>query len=105
MSTFAEETFTVDVLARKHKQYIPAKEGCKWLQDRYSWQHAAAAARHGWNDHRYHAGEPMRLTEQDYLSAIAAVSQELGSFTVHPGAVSEHCPHNDKAAEAAKGAF
>lgn len=93
----AHELSTVDELARKHSQYIPAKEGCPWLQDRYTWQHAAAAARHGWEAHRYHAGEPMRLTDEDYLAALLAVSPETGPVAVHLGALSEHCPHTDSA--------
>lgn len=92
---------TVYELARKYGEFIPAKPGCRWLQDRYSWRHAAADVRHGWASHRYHANEPMRLSDEDYLAALDAVSHPDG-FRVHQGAVSPYCPHTDAAAVAAK---
>jgi len=98
----AEQLLTVDELARKHGHFIPAKRRCRWLQDRYSWQHAAASERHGWRVHKHHAHEPMRLSDEDYLAAIGAVSGR--AIRVHPGALSEHCPHDDEAARTAKAA-
>jgi len=102
MCAHKEKLPTVDELARKHGEFIPAKPGCKWLQDRYSARHAAASTRHGWGAHRYHAQEPMRVSSEDYLAALAAVGPETGPrFKVHPGALSQHCQANDEAKLAA----
>lgn len=37
------------------------------------WQHNAAAALHGWGKHEHAANEPIQITEQAYLDALAAV--------------------------------
>jgi hypothetical protein len=44
----------------------------------------------------------MRLSDEDYLGALEAVQKV--PIEVHPGALSEHCTHDDEAARIAKGA-
>jgi len=40
----------------------------------YHWQHAAAAALHGWAQHAHHEAEPIKLSRKDYESALKAAS-------------------------------
>lgn len=55
-----------------------------------SWQHGAAAALHGWDLHRHHTGTEMRLSRQDYESALkaattmVAVDDKPGAFIYQP---------------------
>ncbi len=58
------------------------------------WQHAAAAALHGWAEHAHHAGAPMRLSAEDYFAALVAASEPdtQGNYRPHPGALSRHAP-------------
>jgi hypothetical protein len=39
-----------------------------------SWQHNAAAALHGWNEHEHHEAEPLKLSLDDYKKALLAAS-------------------------------
>ena len=39
----------------------------------YTWQHAAAAALHGWNHHKLHDAEPLLITQDAYKAALKAV--------------------------------
>jgi hypothetical protein len=65
----------------------------------FSALHNAAAILHGWGKkdepwgHRHHAGEPIKLTLDDYRKALEAASKtdEHGEYVPHPGALSEHC--------------
>jgi len=55
--------------------------------------HAAADALHGWSAHLYHSGEPMVMSEADYVAAIEAASAPVGRHYVPaPGARSKHAP-------------
>lgn len=40
----------------------------------YSWQHAAAAALHGWAEHEHHEAKPIQLSADDYKAALLAAS-------------------------------
>ncbi len=42
---------------------------------RFSWQHEAASALHGWKDHEHDADEPMQLTRAAYLAALEAACE------------------------------
>jgi hypothetical protein len=52
----------------------------------YKWQHNVAAFLHGWTQHEYHSGEPLKLSEDDYLAALKAA--ETG-IEPHAGAVAK----------------
>lgn len=58
------------------------------------WQHAAAAALHGWDAHAHHAGEPLQLSAEDYYRALVAASAPdgAGNYRPHAGALSRHAP-------------
>lgn len=89
----------------------------------YSWQHAAAAALHGWAEHEHHAGEALKLSAEDYKKALLAASepvtrivgkdgkpgdktnsedaanrgiQTVTDYEPHAAAVSPHSPHQRK---------
>src|SRR5688572_11540260 len=57
---------------------------------------AAASALHGWQSHEYHAGEPLRLSEEDYMLALEAAEkpEEDGIYRPHEKAVSKYSPHH-----------
>jgi len=40
----------------------------------YHWQHAAAAALHGWAQHAHHEAEPIKISRKDYEAALKAAS-------------------------------
>lgn len=78
--------FTPDELARRtghlrgltREQAVKIGAGTPTLTtEAYSWQHAAAAQLHGWHAHAHHAGEPIRLTKQDYEGALKAVEKPV----------------------------
>jgi hypothetical protein len=58
----------------------------------YSWDHAAAAALHGWKNHEHHAGAPIQITRAAYESALAAASapDATGRYVPHPAARSPY---------------
>src|SRR5262245_51331988 len=41
----------------------------------FLWQHESAAILHGWALHAHHAGEPMKLSRQDYEAALKAAGE------------------------------
>lgn len=59
------------------------------------WQHGAASALHGWNDHAHHAGAPMAMSAQAYYAALVAASAPdgRGNYVPHAAALSKHNPH------------
>lgn len=65
----------------------------------FSAPHNAAAILHGWGKkdeawgHRHHAGEPLKLTQSDYLKALEAAgnTDAHGEYVPHPAALSPHC--------------
>jgi hypothetical protein len=81
--------------------FVPCRH--KWQRDRFSWQHAAAAVRHGWNDHRMATSSEIELTREDYLAALKAVADPKAKRgpQMHVPAVSVWCTHTDKVAEKA----
>lgn len=80
--------------------HIPCRH--RWQRDRFSWQHAAAAVRHGWNDHKMATSSEVQLSREDYLAALEAVSQpNARAAGLHLPAVSVWCTHTDKVAERA----
>ncbi len=86
--------YPVGELAKKHGQTLKLTFPRKRIVP--SAEHKAAAALHGWNDHQHHAGEPMSLTDEDYLEAIEAAKrppQGTNKLRPHQPACSEHCPH------------
>jgi len=58
-----------------------------------SWQHNAAAALHGWQQHKHDAAEALSLTEADYRAALKAV-EGAPPLQPHKAALSQHCKHN-----------
>ena len=53
------------------------------------WQHAAAAALHGWGQHAHDEQAPIMLSESDYTKALEAA--ESNPPKPHKGALSKHC--------------
>lgn len=53
-------------------------------------EHEVASVLHGWREHEHHAGEPIKLTKEDYLAALAAAMPTEGNPIPHPAAVSPH---------------
>lgn len=57
------------------------------------WQHAAAAALHGWADHEHHEGKQILLTAEEYFQALVAASEptgKRGDYVPHEPALSKH---------------
>lgn len=79
--------------------YVPCRHG--WERDRYSWQHAAAAVRHGWADHKLATSGEILLSCEDYLAALKAVTGGATGSALHLPAVSIWCCHTDAVAEVA----
>lgn len=48
----------------------------------YSWQHAAAAALHGWAEHEHHEAAPIRLKVGDYKLALLAATNPVTRVAV-----------------------
>lgn len=117
--------------ARPGSVALTSVNGQSLSTDRYSWQHNAAAALHGWLEHEHHEAKPIELSAEDYKAALLAASApvtrivgkdgkpgektnsheaaEKGIPTVtdyepHAPALSRHAAHAKKAAaHAAKG--
>lgn len=86
--------YPVGDLAKKHGEIVKLKFPRRRIVP--SALHAAAAALHGWLDHRHHAGEPMRLTDDEYKAALKAATRPprgKNKLEPHRPALSEHCPH------------
>jgi hypothetical protein len=89
--------------AKELGQFIPCRHK-RFQRNRFSWQHAAAAVRHGWKDHEMATSEEHLVTLEEYEGAIAAVSDpKAGTLKakvppIHAPAVSPFCVHTDKAA-------
>lgn len=80
--------------------FIPCRH--RWQRPRFSWQHQAAAVRHGWADHKLATSTEIELSREDYLAALEAVSQpKARAASMHLPAVSVWCTHTDKVAERA----
>ncbi len=56
------------------------------------WQHAAAAALHGWEQHKHDAAAPLELSETDYRAALKAIEGQP-PLQPHKAALSKHCKH------------
>ena len=71
-------------------QCFPA--GTRGMPHPKLWQHKAAAALHGWGDHEHHAGEPIKLTGEEYYGALVAASEPAtdGNYLAHLPACSPH---------------
>lgn len=57
------------------------------------WQHAAAAALHGWADHAHHEGKAILLTAEEYFHALVAATEpdaKRGDYVPHAPALSPH---------------
>ena len=84
------DKFTPDEHARRQGNMITgSKVGAMKAPVCHCWQHSAAANLHGWGSHAHHAGEPIKMTEADYLAALKAAS--VHPYVPHPGALSPHC--------------
>lgn len=63
----------------------------------YSWQHEAASQLHGWKQHEHDAGEPLRMTRDDYEAALKAASEPVTrngrtDYEPHRAALSQYAP-------------
>lgn len=84
----------------KEPNFVPCRHG--WQRDKFSWQHQAAAVRHGWADHKLATSSEVQLSREDYLAALGAVSQPKAQAAgLHLPAVSVWCTATDKVAERA----
>jgi hypothetical protein len=93
---WAKETLAPD----GKPNFIPCRHG--WQRDKFSWQHQAAAVRHGWADHKLATSAELELSREDYLAALDAVSQpKARAAGLHLPAVSVWCTATDKMAERA----
>jgi hypothetical protein len=56
----------------------------------FTWQHRAAAVLHGWTLHG--EGDPLSLTQEDYLAALraATTTNEKGEYVPHGPALSPY---------------
>lgn len=78
--------------ARAKGHFFPAK--IRGHEDRFSAAYAAAATLHGWSSHAHHAGEPMQLSELDFVEALKAAMPATGNPKAHRPALSKFCPHD-----------
>lgn len=64
----------------------------QWLKELKTprWAHAAASSLHGWREHKYHAGQSLELTRDDYDKAITAANDYRDKATPHAPALSPH---------------
>jgi hypothetical protein len=62
------------------------------IPDVPAWQHAAAAALHGWAEHAHHEGAQLEIELDDYLAALKAASapNAKGEYVPHARALSRH---------------
>lgn len=100
------EKKTPTTWAKELGHFIPCRHK-RFQRDRFSWQHAAAAVRHGWKDHEMATSSEHLITQEEYEGAIAAVSDPKAGTPkaeappIHAPAVSPWCVHTDAAAEEA----
>ncbi len=104
-SAVAEELLSPENHAKATKNVVLVRvpvafKGQRQNRVQFSASHAAAAVMHGWGrydlnnnpeawGHLHHAGEPLKLTRQDYLAALKAA--ESGDVP-HAAAVSPYKP-------------
>jgi hypothetical protein len=76
------------------RTFVVSLGGSRVPSETLSWQHRTAETLHGWRDHEYHAGAPIRITRQAYLAALDAITapDKLGIYTPHAAALSPHAP-------------
>ena len=100
----APEKLPVSEWARK--KFPPSRTG-RTHHELY--KHAAAAALHGWEEHAYHSGKPMTLSERDYDAALKAACELVPPagkakdgepplrhrYRPHAAALSPHHPRSD----------
>lgn len=99
-----EPLLTPEEHARNEKQFIGEAPRFAQLPGQsativqYTWQHNAAAARHGWEAHAHHEGAPMRMTAKAYRNALRAAANPdaRGDYAPCDAALSPHCPHQRK---------
>jgi hypothetical protein len=59
------------------------------------WKHSAAVALHGWNEHVYHAGVAIVLSQASYEAALLAactIPDGAHDYAPHQAALSPHSP-------------
>lgn len=65
---------------------------------RASWVHFAAEQLHGWKEHAYHEGKPLRLSRAEYDAALKSVQPDEksfgGQYAPHAAALSKHAAHS-----------
>lgn len=78
----SDETFTLAELAKRHNQVMPEQRAVDPKSiNPYKSAHRGAAVAAGWTAAEEVTGVPMRLTDAQYLAAIANIEPEAAKLS------------------------